>query len=404
MTFVFVVGCFPVAQSVEGDLDVDGIPDNLEAPGETYLGMPVYEWGARPDQTDLFVEIDYMDPTDGGVVPADEGLIPREEALQKVVDAFAVQGIALHFDVGDLFDRSLDANDNPARFDLGGGEEVPYADSIGLGVTDTQSHARTDYSARYMDEDRHSLFYYMLFGSTQNTDGSPGSGGAGEIANRISLVTLGGWGLNSLTPLEKNLLVNMQASTIMHEFGHNLGLRHGGHEDTNFKPNYTSVMNYLYAIEGLPNLETSDEGDRYYLLIQSNATDAYAADCFGNHPYWPDTLSNSPFAEAFFIDYSHGLNQEIDESQVEESAGIGANNGYGVDFDCDAWVETLTDFDLNRDGDIGKLNDHNDWENLFFYFHYNWGVSPIDQLLTSIEISEEPPPPAWVTDKSLRQR
>jgi hypothetical protein len=41
----------------------------------------------------------------------------------------------------------------------------------------------------------------------------------------------------------------------MHELGHNLGLRHGGDEDSgddlegwkNNKPNYRSVMNYLYA-------------------------------------------------------------------------------------------------------------------------------------------------------------
>jgi len=404
--FLFVVGCFPDGQPMVGDLDTDGIPDELEMPGETYLGMPLYEWGARPNQTDLFVEIDYMDSTDNGNQAMDYGLVPSQAALQKVVDAFALQGIALHFDVGALYAGSAASegseNDavNPAMFNLGGGEMVPYSQSVGLGLTQAAANARTDYSANYMAEERRGLFYYMLFGSSQNSDGSPGSGGVGEIANRISLITLGGWGLNDETVMDRNLRVNTQASTIMHEFGHNLGLRHGGFENLNFKPNYTSVMNYLYALEGLPSENGEDDGDRYYLLIQSSQSDVYAPDCQGNHPYWPDTLSNSPFDEAFIVDFSHGLNATIDEGAIDESVGIGADNGIEVDFDCDAWVETLVNFDVNRDNNISQLSDHDDWGALYYYFHYTHETSSLDQLLTSIEISEERGAPAWVLARS----
>lgn len=37
------------------------------------------------------------------------------------------------------------------------------------------------------------------------------------------------------------------ASTFMHEFGHTLGLRHGGADDIQGKPNYPSIMNYALA-------------------------------------------------------------------------------------------------------------------------------------------------------------
>ncbi len=37
----------------------------------------------------------------------------------------------------------------------------------------------------------------------------------------------------------------------MHELGHNLSLRHGGGDDVNFKPNYLSIMNYAFQLEGL---------------------------------------------------------------------------------------------------------------------------------------------------------
>ena len=37
----------------------------------------------------------------------------------------------------------------------------------------------------------------------------------------------------------------------MHELGHNLGLRHGGGDDVNYKPNYLSIMNYAFQFAGL---------------------------------------------------------------------------------------------------------------------------------------------------------
>ena len=39
----------------------------------------------------------------------------------------------------------------------------------------------------------------------------------------------------------------------MHELGHNLGLHHGGSVDTNYKPNYNSIMNYRYQFPGVDN-------------------------------------------------------------------------------------------------------------------------------------------------------
>ena len=39
------------------------------------------------------------------------------------------------------------------------------------------------------------------------------------------------------------------SGTFMHELGHNLGLNHGGNEPLNFKPNYISVMNYMFQLD-----------------------------------------------------------------------------------------------------------------------------------------------------------
>jgi uncharacterized repeat protein (TIGR01451 family) len=43
---------------------------------------------------------------------------------------------------------------------------------------------------------------------------------------------------------------NHNGATIMHELGHNLGLRHGGGDVVNNKPNYLSVMSYSYQRPG----------------------------------------------------------------------------------------------------------------------------------------------------------
>jgi hypothetical protein len=48
-----------------------------------------------------------------------------------------------------------------------------------------------------------------------------------------------------------NLSAREQAGTLMHELGHNLGLRHGGGDDTNYKPTYISIMNYAFQFSWL---------------------------------------------------------------------------------------------------------------------------------------------------------
>ncbi len=44
---------------------------------------------------------------------------------------------------------------------------------------------------------------------------------------------------------------NQQTGTFMHELGHALGLHHGGEDAVNLKPNYPSVMNYLFQFSGV---------------------------------------------------------------------------------------------------------------------------------------------------------
>ncbi len=82
--------------------------------------------------------------------------------------------------------------------------------------------------------------------------------GYSDVFGATSVVTLGKWGADADR-------VNVQAGTGMHEFGHTLGLTHGGIYDNagvltagqNCKPNYQSVMNYLFQVDLLGQPDVS---------------------------------------------------------------------------------------------------------------------------------------------------
>jgi hypothetical protein len=42
-----------------------------------------------------------------------------------------------------------------------------------------------------------------------------------------------------------------KVGTFARELGHNLGLRHGGSEDINYKSNHLSIMNYFFQTDGV---------------------------------------------------------------------------------------------------------------------------------------------------------
>jgi hypothetical protein len=122
------------------------------------------------------------------------------------------------------------------------------------------------------------------------------------------------------------------ANTIMHELGHNLGLRHGGFEDQNFKPNYNSVMNYEYQFTG----------------VDTNCAK------FGDG----------------LLDYSRGGRRTLNELSVNESLGVCVSPVVAWDFNNSGLIESsVYSSDINFDGLITEaLSDSNDWANLLYDF------------------------------------
>jgi hypothetical protein len=124
---------------------------------------------------------------------------------------------------------------------------------------------------RRFDANRMDFFHYSLWAhalglpkaSCLNPDGSPDavceqtnpdfhvpvtSSGFGDVGGGDSLITLGAFGSNF------NGADVAQAGTFMHELGHNFERRHGGEVfERNCKPNYISVMSYLFQVHGMDN-------------------------------------------------------------------------------------------------------------------------------------------------------
>jgi hypothetical protein len=336
------------------DSDLDGIPDSAKIAGGTYAGLDLHAMGARSGRRDIFVEIDYMKSSD----PA---LTPRREALQKIVDAFAAKNIALHLDTGALHAPAFD----PALFNLGGGNAVEFASCAELatsGVVKSGCVSFYDYKSAEFDARRNLIFHYALFANSLNADGSAGSSGVAELHGNDLIVSLGGYGFTASGTSSRNMLINFQASTLMHELGHNLGLRHGGNDDANYKPNHYSIMNYMYQFAGLsttPN--TINAAERYYLLNGLKGKTI----C--------NLIENSPCTDSFSMNYSDGSSAPLDENALVEASNIGRGSVGGAYADWDnnnAFTAYAFSRNINaQDGDEKTvLKDYDEWGNLAVSF------------------------------------
>ncbi|GIZ53723.1 hypothetical protein [Noviherbaspirillum aridicola] len=339
------------------DSDRDGIPDSAKVAGGTYGGLDLYAMGARPGRRDVFMELDYMQGSDAA-------LVPRREALQMVVDAFARRNIALHIDTGSL--HGTDA----AAFNLGGGNPVPFAQCIDLDLAGTTPPAGCSsfyaYKSGHFDVRRKLVFHYGLFANSQRADGSAGSSGVAELNGADLIVTLGGYGFTGAEGVDRNMLTNLQASTLMHEFGHNLGLHHGGHEDVNYKPNHYSVMNYMYQFAGLSATPQSPYAAERYYLVNGMKGKTYC-----------NLVENSPCGTAFVIDFSDGSGSELNELALSEAANIGRGSSGGAYADWDdngAFTSSLVARNINPLWGTAKtvLKDYNEWGNLTLSFSRAW--------------------------------
>lgn len=334
------------------DDDKDGIPDSAEVVGGTFAGIDLYSMGARTGKRDIFIELDRMDSTDAGINPI-------KESLQMVVKAFASKGINVAFDAGNSFSQTFSVD----NFNLNQGSNiVPYEKCVTFNQTTCSSNISDkrslyDWKEENMDLRRRSIFHYLLMANSQENDGSGnGSSGLAEVNGNDLITSLGSAFSGTLNTVQINYITNFQALTIMHELGHNLGLRHGGNEDVNYKPNYWSIMNYVYG-RGLDPDPTSMSAYQRWRNSKGDQT-PLTCDLFAS-------ICGKP--SEFIINYSNGTSSPLDENALLESANIGrgSNSGSYADWNLNGTLDsTAISKDLNGDGIKSILKDYDDWSNI----------------------------------------
>jgi hypothetical protein len=309
------------------DTDGDSLPDAWEtngydADGDGAVDVDLPGMGADPQKKDLFVEMDHM-----------SGRLASTAALDRIVQVFAAApvgnpdgstGITIHLDAGSA---------RGAAYDLGGGNQVTYDADLNPSATQTNAIKAANFAAA-----RKAVFHYMLWGDSY--DGGCSSGQAFNIPNDTFIVTVG-------PKCNWNATDDTNVGTFIHELGHNIGLKHGGADNLNYKPNYLSVMNYSFQLGG---------------VLKADGT-----------KYWG---------------YSSVQPTSINEARPDETAGLGSlGAGYRtswkcpngttrttagsadkpIDWNCDGdTTDTTTAADINGDKTTSILIAQNNWANLVF--------------------------------------
>jgi hypothetical protein len=130
--------------------------------------------------------------------------------------------------------------------------------------------------------------------------------GIGDFLGADHQVSLGLWDFATGTTF-------MQASTFMHELGHGLGLRHGAITgQPNCKPNYQSIMNYLFQARGLINdltgiAEIGYSNQVLKALEEDNLNESLGLKTIDNQPMQWRTRWYTDW-QTSFIDNAGGLN------------------------------------------------------------------------------------------------
>jgi fibronectin type 3 domain-containing protein len=286
------------------DDDGDGLPNDWEingydADGDGTIDVDLPAMGADPQHKDLFLEMDYMVR-----VSAENGLAPGSGVISALETIFSNAPVP-----------------NPDGFDgihlhLFLDDQVTYDANLGVDTIGCSGYDWSEFQAikdAYFDPNRMPIFHYMIWadnlspcygttsGISRNSNEPYFSNGATDF-----IVSLGGWNGGG-TDFEK-------LGTLMHELGHNLGLKHGGEDHVGFKPNFLSIMNYSFQTTGL--------------------------------------IRNGSYGT---FDYSRWSLPRLDENALNETSGINggsAINEYGTVWYCKVLFVVVKNETINVNGPI----------------------------------------------------
>lgn len=285
------------------DSDNDGLPDIWEEQGVVLADgteIPLPDWGANPNRPDLFLQLNWMaseyDTLNCSTSAAREcadanrtSYAPSKQSLDDLVDLFAAHGINLHIDAGEYYTNI----DNYA--DAHGGETIEYRDVY----FDASRHEGWQLIDTINDlGERSNIFRAGILGDRMRAGDDTTTGLALVNDNAFYVANPGG-----------RLSDEQVRNTILHEFGHTLGLRHWGAANyvkdfasgSPMQDGYHSVMNYDYQFD-------------YFNYSEQ----PYFADTPQGKVFIPADWNSLEIANTRIGVYAESIGARADKAEVEE--------------------------------------------------------------------------------------
>jgi hypothetical protein len=300
------------------DSDGDGLTDDWErngvdVDGDDTIDVDLPALGANYLRKDIFLEVDWM----AGLEP-ERGLWPYVDSIYRnapVLNCDGSSGISLHMDHG--------------QGGVGGtgGGEIPFVYGIHYGTFTCDypvgsGRACINFHAlkrQFFDSSKLRISRYCIVAN--RLANAPYSGGQAEGEWSNDFIICNGFNLM----ISRDTLLRYQIGGFLHEFGHTLGLHHGGADQYRRKPNYNSVENNNLASVGVD------------------------VDC------------NPLTYDYRLYTYSQGMNRTLNEACLNEREGI--CDHVAVDWNEDGSADgmcirkDLTEYDSV----ITELLDYSDW-------------------------------------------
>jgi uncharacterized repeat protein (TIGR01451 family) len=329
---------------IPADRDTDGdfIPDRIEICGifdgngrNQIVNMAAL--GADPCRKTIAIEIDYMANAATGRMYR-----PSPQAIDQIIKAFnvapvdAVQPPQCPYPG---FPR-IPAEGNPQ----GGVNLIIDPNSPRNTIPESNQPITVSDFQQIMNQnfqpERRPFFHYSL--------------GVHRIQEDTEAGTLTHGGYMGLLTTPEDFAVSMrpetesrkQAATLMHELGHALGLKHGGNDDINCKPNYLSIMSSTFvAVGGIPtaDLPRVDGRIQYKLdysrqalptLDERSLREPLGIQDGGDYTIWGFPLAG-PLERSESVGLGNGpLNWDLSRNVIDTDRAVSADINYLSLDDC----------------------------------------------------------------------